>query len=198
MKKWMGMALLAFALIAIGYVALPGFALERLEQAAQAVDANDPRERQRGVEALRRYVDFPVLRDNLKLRLQRQLRESMGDSLPQEFDELLVAGTNLLLSPLLSRLVSPEGIADLLRGGRNMHEFERELYRQRRPRTEPEQHTAEQNAEWRRLGWRFAGPNRITADYGDSDRAALRVALERRGLRWRMVDIELLPTEHRE
>ncbi|SHF24234.1 Protein of unknown function [Microbulbifer donghaiensis] len=200
MKKWLGVALLSLALIIIGYVALPGFALEQLEQAAQAADAREQGERQRGVENLRRYVDFPVLRDNLKLRLQRQLRESMGDSLPEEFDEFLVAGANLFIGPLLNQLVTPEGIADLLRGGKNMYEFERDLYRRRSPSIESQaqEHDADKEAGWQRLAWRFVGLNRVTADYGDSDQAALRLELERRGLRWQLVDIELLQTVDRE
>lgn len=200
MKKWLGLALMSFALIVIGYVALPGYALEQLEQAAEEADAREQRVRQEGMDKLQRYVDFPELRDNLKLRLQRQLRESMGNSLPEEFDELLVAGTNLFIGPLLSQLITPAGIADLLRGGTNLYEFERELYRRQSPpaQNQAQEQGASEDAGWQRLDWRFTSFNRITADYGEGGRASLRLMLERHGLRWQLVDIELLETTNRE
>jgi len=183
MKKWLLAALVAVVLLAVGYIALPEYTLDRLEQAAETEN----------VEQLQRYIDFPALRDNLKVRLQRQLRESAGDDIPPEFGDLLVAGANLFIGPLLQHLVTPEGIGELLQGGRNLRAFERELYRQSSPSVEPPPEMEEDGgAGWHRQRWRFTGFNRVTADYGEDGETQLRLLLERQGMRWRLVDIELL------
>lgn len=185
-KKWLFFALFSFALLAAGYIALPRYTIGQLEQAA----------RNENTEQLQRHIDFPALRDNLKLRLQRQLRESVGDEMPEEFGELLSAGANLFIGPLLQQLVTPEGIGELLRGGEELREFERELYRQSSPppRQPPAVESEEEGAEagWQLQRWRFAGANRVTADYGEGGAAELRLILERRGLHWQLVDIQLL------
>lgn len=183
MKKWLFVTLFSFALLAAGYIALPRYTIEQLEQAA----------RNENTEQLQRHIDFPALRDNLKLRLQRRLRESMGEEIPEEFGELLSAGANLFIGPLLQQLVTPEGIGELLRGGEELREFERELYGQSSPspRQLPEA-KEDREAGWHLQRWRVAGANRVTADYGEEDAAELRLILERRGLRWQLVDIQLL------
>ncbi|WP_323846354.1 DUF2939 domain-containing protein [Microbulbifer magnicolonia] len=200
MKKLLWIALLSLTLLVAGYVALPGYSLEQLEQAAQDASAEQQSVRRQGVETLQHYVDFPVLRDNLKLRLQQRLRESMGDALPAEFDELISAGASLFIGPLLQQLVTPAGIADLLRGGRNLREFERELYRQQGAPAATELREPETSGDsgWQRLRWRFAGIDRVVADYGERGQADLRLILARRGLRWQLVDLELLQGEKRE
>ncbi len=183
MKKWLFVTLFSFALLAAGYIALPRYTIEQLDQAA----------RNENTEQLQRYIDFPALRDNLKLRLQRRLRESMGEEIPEEFGELLSAGANLFIGPLLQQLVTPEGIGELLRGGEELREFERELYGQSSPtpRQRPEG-KEDREAGWHLQRWRFTGANRVTADYGEEGAAELRLILERRGLRWQLVDIQLL------
>ncbi|MFC6977530.1 DUF2939 domain-containing protein [Microbulbifer taiwanensis] len=124
MKKWLCVVLISLALLAAGYIALPRYTIGQLEQAARNEDS----------EQLQRHIDFPALRDNLQQGLQRQLRESMGEEVPAELGDFLAAGANLLIAPLLQQLVTPEGIGELLRGGRELREFERELYRQSSPR----------------------------------------------------------------
>ncbi|SFC08183.1 Protein of unknown function [Microbulbifer thermotolerans] len=186
MKKWLTIALVSFALLAAGYIALPRYAIEQLEMAAR--DENE--------EQLQRYIDFPALRDNLRLRLQRKLRESVNGDVPEEFREFLAAGVNLFVSPLLQQLVTPEGIGELLRGGKDLREFELELYRMSSSVSgdvvdvpENEENT------WQLRRWRFVGVNLVSADYGGDTTARLRLILERRGLRWQLVDLHLLGGE---
>lgn len=183
MKKWLWISVVSLAVLAAGYIALPRYTVAQLEEAARRED----------VERLQRYIDFPVLRDNLKARVQERLRRSMDDSVPQELNELFTAGTNLFIGPLLQQLVTPAGVGDLLRGGRNLAEFERELYRQPADGgAGGDTGAPADDGEWQLLGWRLAGLNRATADYGSDGDVQLRLFLERRGLRWRLVDIALL------
>jgi len=189
MKKWLWSSLVLLAMLAAGYVALPRYTVAQLEQAARSEDS----------ERLQQYVDFPALRDNLQQRLQQRLHGSMGDSVPPELDELLTAGANLFIGPLLRQWITPAGIGELLRGGRNLAEFERELYRQAR---QPEYGSqavpprpAEPAGDWQLQHWHLAGINSAVADYGDGERPQLRLYLERQGLHWRLVDIALLQVE---
>lgn len=183
MKKGLLISALLLALFAGGYAALPRYTAEQIVRAAEAEDT----------ERLRRYIDFPTLRENLKLRLQQRLRESMGESVPEELSELFAAGANLFIMPLLNQLVTPEGIGDLLRGGKNLREFERELYRDSLPNGEPvEPAPRDREGDWRLLSWRFLDFNHVAADCGDENGAQLRLILQRQGLHWRLVDIALL------
>ena len=183
MKKWLGITLLALTIVVAGYVAMPRYTVDKLEEAARNED----------IEALQQYVDFPALRDNLKVRVQRHLVESIGDSVPPELGELLSAGTNLFIGPLLRQLVTPAGIGDLLRGGKNLEAFERELYRQPMDDTvTPPPDDDEQDGDWQLQAWRFTALDRVSADYGENGEVALRLIMGRQGLHWRLVDIALI------
>ncbi|MCO1332756.1 DUF2939 domain-containing protein [Microbulbifer sp. OS29] len=195
MKKIVWMGGLILTLIVVGYLALPFYSIGQLQRAAEMAKSEDPQIRGESIDTLEHYVDFPVLRDNLKVRLQAQLRTSIGNSIPQEFDELLGAGANFFMEPLLQQFITPEGIADLLRGGEDLDEFEREIYRQdsagSAPEPEPSTGKPKEDA-WRRMSWRFTDVNHLSVDYGEQDRAELRLLMQRNGLRWQLVDIELL------
>ncbi len=188
MKKWLSIGLAILLILAGGYIAWPRYSLGQLESAARDED----------LEALRKYVDFPLLRDKLQSRLQRRVRESMAEDLPAEWGDLFAAGTNLFMAPLLRQLVTPEGVAGLLRGGRDLRALERELYRQ--PTAPVGEAEAGRDADrdgpgdWKLQGWRLVALDRASADYGGDGRRELRLILERQGLRWRLVDIALLET----
>lgn len=201
MKKTLWSGAVVLALLLAGYVVLPFYALEQLQRAAQMAAAEEPEKRRESLDTLERYVDFPVLRDNLKLRLQSQLRSSIGNSIPQEFDELVTAGANFFMGPLLQQFINPEGVAELLRGGKDLQSFERELFAQdlqEKPAPVPEKVQPMENGSsngWRRLGWRFTDINHMRADYGEHNRAELRLLMQRNGLHWQLVDIELLDNQ---
>ncbi|MFA0809768.1 DUF2939 domain-containing protein [Microbulbifer epialgicus] len=204
MKKVLWTGAVVLALLLAGYVALPFHALEQLQRAAKMATAEEQEKRRESIDTLERYVDFPVLRDNLRIRLQEQLRSSLGNSLPQEFDELMTAGANFLMGPLLQQFVTLEGVAELLRGGEELQAFERELFSrgmsQEQP-LEPEKNgTAEEESPdgWKRLSWRFTDINHLRVDYGENGRAELRLLLQRNGLHWQLVDIQLLDNTDRE
>lgn len=177
MKKWLlFISFAVIALLATVYFASPRYAISKLELAA----------RNGNVEQLQHYIDFPSLRGNLNNRLQHRLNEALGEDTPDEVREFLAAGSSLLVGPLLQQLVAPENIGDLLSGGKALVQFGHEMYRQPLPSTE------KKHRGWRLLHWRFASINRVTADYGDEQSAQLRLILERHGLHWQLVDLELL------
>lgn len=189
MAKWLLKTLILLLILGGGYIAWPRYSVEQLENAARTED----------LDKLQRYIDFPELRDNLQQRLQRQLRDSMGEEIPPELSDLFVAGSNLFMAPLLRQLITPGGVAELLRGGRDLRAFERELYRQQwEPMEEPDRSgpdaVTKENG-WQLQGWRLTGLNRAAADYGDGESRELRLILERQGLHWRLVDIALLGSE---
>ncbi|WP_444920358.1 DUF2939 domain-containing protein [Microbulbifer sp. CnH-101-G] len=198
MKKTLWAGIVVLALIVAGYVALPFYAMEQLQRAAQMAGAQEPEKRRESIDTLERYVDFPVLRDNLRVRLQEELRSSIGNSIPQEFDELLTAGANFVMGPLMQQFVTPEGIAALLRGGEDLEGMERRLFGQYAAPDADLYPQAQQESEkkpessWRRLKWRFTDINHLSADYGEADRAELRLTMQRNGLHWQLVDIELI------
>lgn len=182
MKK--GLLILLPVLLVIGYVFSPYYSARQLIDAAQRDD----------VEKLERYIDFPRLQGNIKARLRGGLEESLGESVPPEFGDLLRAGSDLILGPLVERFVSPEGIADIIQGRKNWRELERQL--QGRPSTRsaprrtspggssPGENEAGGNAtgnpavavggentkdeaheqRWRMAGWHFTGINQVVVD----------------------------------
>ncbi|WP_444887458.1 DUF2939 domain-containing protein [Microbulbifer sp. JMSA008] len=198
MKKFLWAGAVIIMVITAGYVALPFYAMEQLQRAAKMAGAQEPEKRRESIDTLERYVDFPVLRDNLRVRLQEQLRSSIGNSIPQEFDELLTAGANFVMGPLMQQFVTPEGVAALLRGGEDLQGMERKLFGQdTAPQADSYPQTRQDSEEkpessWRRLKWRFTDINHLSADYGEANRAELRLIMQRNGLHWQLVDIELL------
>ncbi|WP_445362737.1 DUF2939 domain-containing protein [Microbulbifer sp. ANSA003] len=196
MKKILWMSGLVLVLITAGYVALPFYSIEQLQRAAKMAKSDQPQVRTESIDTLEHYVDFPVLRDNLKIRIQQQLRNSLSNSIPQEFDELLSAGANFFMDPLLQQFITPEGIADLLRGGEDLEAFQREIYRQgsETPDISGNETSAAEEKEdsWRRMGWHFTDLNHLSVEYGEHGRPELRLLMQRNGLRWQLVDIQLI------
>lgn len=183
MKKWLIPLALLLALGA-GYLALPWHSAQQLLRDARAENIGEVSER----------VDFPALRANLRAGLQEQMRESMGESVPGELGDWLAAGSGLFLGPLLDQLITPEGVAELLRGGGGLREFERELYRGSSPDSSGSPSAAEgEDATWQVLHWSLPGASRFAADCGEAGgEPQLRLILERQGLHWRLVDINFL------
>ncbi|AQQ69079.1 hypothetical protein Mag101_16690 [Microbulbifer agarilyticus] len=196
MGKWLLRSLLLLSVLIMFYVALPWYSAHQLIEAAQNED----------VARLERYVDFPQLRGNIRGRLQEEIRESISDDIPPALGDLFKAGADLFVGPLLERLISPEGIVQLVQGQKDWREFERELSGmggRRAPEPSDNQRpaqseqaaspVAERGHHWRLHHWYFIGLNAVEVVCGnrdDFDRVLLR--LQRNGLRWQLVDIELI------
>lgn len=180
MKK---LLLVAVLLLVGGYVGIPWYTVEQIERSAAEEDP----------EQLAGYIDFPLLRENLKKGLQEDVRSSMGDEVPPELSDFLAAGTNLLVGPILRQLVTPEGMAELLRGGENLLNLERDLFGPKKNPRAGDEKENEAAQEWRLLGWRFSGPDRVSADYGPEGDPQIQLLLQRQGVQWRVVDLQFLP-----
>ena len=197
MKK--GLLIVIPLVLIIGYVLSPYYSARQLVDAAQRED----------VAKLERYIDFPQLRSNIKARVKGEVEESLGGSVPPEFGELLRAGSDLIVGPLVDRFVSPEGISDIIQGRKDWRELGRELKGRGRdlndrsasapPQAPLEDSEREQAGKherrWQLDGWRFTGINTVVVDcrqYKDGIAGdSVRLFLERQGLRWRLVDVAL-------
>nr|WP_255775456.1 DUF2939 domain-containing protein [Microbulbifer sediminum] len=172
-------------MLAAAYVAMPWYTAHQLAETAH----------NREIEQFGEYLDLPALRANLKTHMQQRMRESMDRDVPPELSDFLAAGANLFLSPLLEGLVTAEGLAALLRGGDELWQFERDLYRPEAGRDRPAAGARRDGGELRLRRWGFTGVSRIAADYGAGDETELRLVLERQGLHWRVIDLRFPATE---
>jgi len=97
-----GLAVFAFAIF---FATRPSAAFEQLSEAIAKQDQN----------AMSRFVDFPSLRESVKIRLRDELSASAaGSSNPMVFLGVVLAGA--LVDPLVEILVSPRGIAAMMSG----------------------------------------------------------------------------------
>ncbi|WP_299594248.1 DUF2939 domain-containing protein [uncultured Microbulbifer sp.] len=215
-KRLMGKLLVKLALclvvIAAVYAALPWYSAKQLIEAAHHEDTA----------ALERYVDFPQLRFNIRRRLNDEVQESVGTNVPPELGGLLTAGADLILGPLVDRLISPQGISDLIQGQKDWRELERDLERAlggagasppSAPSTSlsPQQPPAPPSAtedkvaadphdhHWRLRHWYFSGLNTVGVICGNKeDDTGVKLLLRRSGLRWQLVDMHLINSENGE
>ncbi|QQN73031.1 DUF2939 domain-containing protein [Croceicoccus sp. YJ47] len=104
MRKLLALLLFAGLLFGGWYYASPRYALHRLEQAARDGDAA----------ALEERVDFAALRGSLVSELDEEIGARGGS--PLERLGARIAG--VAAGPVVDRLVTPEGVARLLREGR--------------------------------------------------------------------------------
>ncbi|WP_160152077.1 DUF2939 domain-containing protein [Microbulbifer sp. ALW1] len=208
MGKWLARGSLLVILLGVVYAALPWYSARQLIAAAQSED----------VATLERYVDFPTLRSNILQDLREEMRGSMGANLPPELDGLFTAGSDLILKPLVERLVSPQGISDLIQGRRDWRQLERNLEsalggRAQTPREQPHSGSPapsgkqpadsaqspesaernERNRRWQLQSWAFSSVNTVEVTCGsEAERRRVQLQLRRDGLRWRLVDISLI------
>lgn len=92
----------AVVLAAVGLYATPFVALQQMRAAARAHDGP----------ALAAFVDFPAVRESLKLGLRAKLVG--GDVTPANVMGAEVAGA--LLEPMVDALITPDSLARVLRG----------------------------------------------------------------------------------
>ncbi|MEW5249142.1 DUF2939 domain-containing protein [Microbulbifer discodermiae] len=185
MKKLLVGLLLLLAIATVTYMAMPRYAAGQLVEAARLQDTQ-------GVEQL---VDFPRLRENLKQRLQAQLRSSVGDAFPPEFGDLVTAGSGLFITPVLRGLITPAGIADILSGGDSLHQFERELYPPPSANDDAAEASADETRHWQLQRWRYLALDRVAVDFGQAEDPHLRLFFSRRGWHWLLTDMALLEGE---
>jgi hypothetical protein len=108
-KTWIiRLALAAVALAALAWLAAPVFAVKGLIHAARAGDAH----------GLERHVDFPAVREDLKLQLRSRLVDHLRDD--PEMARNPWAGLGLALAPALvdgavDAFITPQAIGAMVR-----------------------------------------------------------------------------------
>lgn len=194
MGKWVLRAGLIVAVLGLAYGALPWYSAHKLIEAAQHQD----------LETMERYVDFPQLRSNIRERLLEDVRVSVERDLSPELGSIFAAGAELFIGPLVDSLISPRGISELIQGQKDWKEFERELQgafggnraSSSSPAQPPETRENGHRHHWQLQGWRFSGLNTVEVFCGNrEDRSEVKLFLQRSGLRWRLVDMQLINEE---
>ena len=107
MKKWLALPVLA-AVLLLGYAAAgPFLAYNGIREAVKAQDTA----------ALAEHVDFPVLRGNLKARIDDYVVRRAGPGMQSNvFGAFAVRVASGLAGGLVDTLVTPAGLAALLEG----------------------------------------------------------------------------------
>lgn len=176
MKKWLiGGALVLVALVA--YVAAgPYLAINGIRQALAAQD----------VAALERHVDFPTLRLNMKAHVEDYIARK-GGGLAESTGLLGAIGMQVasgLGNTAVDTMVTPLGIAALLQGHRTWmrasgQTVDGDTYGEPRPADPLKDATLH-----------FDSPSRFTAMVPNDGGQPVTVVFQRRGLRWRLSDIQ--------
>lgn len=100
--------------VVVAYAAYPYWSLYRLEEALEAGDES----------SLKHYVDWPAVRSGLKEDLSAMLSRETGRAIASGDGEQALGGmlastiANAMLEPLINALVTPEGLAAMIREGR--------------------------------------------------------------------------------
>ena len=170
--------------------AAPLYAFQALSQAARRGD-------QAGVAAL---VDFPALRANLKTQLTARVETAIQND--RGLGKGPFRGLGALLAPTLvdqvvDATVTPEGVSAIAAGGRAPLSDFTGLKSALPP--PPEATPARPagiprpGAKKPRTSFAYRGPNTFVGVTANGDNAPLAWVMERRGLGWKLTNIELPP-----
>lgn len=143
---------------------------------------------QRDTAKLDRYVDFPMLRANLRAQLSDYVVRRAGPDLQSSlFGALLLSAGDRLSATAVDALVTPTGIGALLEGhtlwkraSNDLDSPSNDAYAAPRPARQLNGATH-----------RFESLSRFTATTHTPQGAPVVFVLQRSGLRWRLVDIRL-------
>lgn len=188
-KLWLTLGVLAAVAFLAGYFASPIFAFRALADAAE-----------RGDEAkLERLVDFPAVREDLKL----QLRDRLIGALQQDqtlsdgpFGQLGALLGPAIVDQVVNVAVTPQGVAAMVRSGRAPLSDVTARAAPPPPEEPPVAPAPAAKADGRKTSFAYQGLNRFRARMTtpEAPSAPLGWVLERRGLiAWRLVRIELPP-----
>lgn len=106
LAKWLGVG--AVGVFSIWFYSTPYLTIWEMQKAAASKDAT----------ALSKHIDYPALRESLKITLQEQMAKSSSQSI-ESGDPFAAMGTTLaqtLINPIIDAIVTPKTIAALLKG----------------------------------------------------------------------------------
>ena len=169
------------ALLAVWLFFTPYLAFRGMRAAAEARDA----------EALSAYIDYPVLKENLKAsfnaRLLGQAREASQDN---PFAGLGAALASLVVGPMVDAFVTPQALAEMMKGEKPR------LIRRAEPADTPASGSTDgKPARRARTSMGYEDVNRFVITVSPADRPdaePLRLVLQRQGLAsWKLSAVRL-------
>lgn len=163
------------------YAVYPYWSLYRLGEALEVGNES----------ALKRYVDWPAVRSGLKEDLSGILSRETGQAIASGNGEAALGGVlasaigNALLEPLLAVLVTPEGLAAIIREGRA-----RKSSALPDRRTDPT--TSADNVLWDRLSFAFfTGPATFEAVLETDSGEEVVCEMQLNGMHWQLTRLRL-------
>ncbi|HCV95826.1 hypothetical protein D3C87_428370 [compost metagenome] len=176
MKKLPWLLLALVLLLAGVWFSGPYLAVRGLAQAIEARDTG----------RLDRYVDFPMLRANLRAQLNDYVVRRAGPDVQSNvLGALFLAATSKVTDTAVDAMVTPTGIGALLEGHTLWKRASNDL-ESNDAYAAPRKARPLQGAEHR-----FQSLSRFTATTHTPDGAPIVFVLQRNGLRWKLVDIRL-------
>ena len=177
MKKLLALLLAAVFAVAAYVAAGPFLTINALRKAVET----------QRVSGLKRHVDFPVLRANLKAQLDDYvLRQAGADAQRNAFGAIALQIAGGLSGSVVDAMLTPAGIGAVLQG--------RNLWQRGSGaginRNDTYAHTAPANP-LQDPSYRYESTSRFTATVNDGSGDPLVLVLSRDGLRWKLTDIRL-------
>lgn len=173
-SNWLIAVVAALALCVGGFLLSPWWSLSGLARAAITADK----------QRLTLYVDFPRVRESLRAQINAQMAASVAKDLKDNpFAALGTLLGSAMVDKAVEAFVTPDGLTRL---------FE-EAMRDQRTDGDPtpsRADTARKLYDTVGLEWLSTSAVKVLV-YGDQDQIATTLLLERSGLTWRVVDIEL-------
>lgn len=176
MKKFGSLLLI----LLIAYAAYPYWSLYRLGEALEVGDEG----------ALKQHVDWPAVRRGVKEDLSGILSRETGRAIASGNGEAALSGVlasaigTALLDPLVDAVVTPEGLAAMIREGR-ARKSRAAADRQSGP-------TQDGNVLWERLSFAFfTGPATFEAVFETEDGEEVVGVMQLNGMRWQLVRLRL-------
>jgi hypothetical protein len=164
--------------VVIAYAAYPYWSLYRLGEALEVGDEG----------SLKRYVDWPSVRSGLKEDLSGMLSRETGRAIASGEGEEPLSGMlaatigNAMLEPLIDGLVTPEGLAAMIREGSS---------KEGAP-TSDSQSNGRDGGLSRRLSFAFfTGPATFEAVFETEEGEDVVAVMRLNGLRWQLVRLRL-------
>lgn len=179
-KRLIALATLIVLLLACWIAAGPFMAIRGIQQ---AMDTRD-------VSKLERHVDYPALRANLRAQLEDRIAREIGRRFGPEMAGGAASGVaGMLSNNAVDAMISPTGIAVLLQGHALVQRATGNVEPEGGVTAGPVAYDPLKNARKR-----FESPSRFVATVDSADGKPVGFVFERKGLRWRLSDIRLPPS----
>ncbi|CAN5622553.1 DUF2939 domain-containing protein [soil metagenome] len=175
MKKLIWTAVALFAAMLAFVAAGPYLTINSIREAVKTEDAR----------ALSRQVDFPALRESLKLQLGDRLVREAGPTIQSgRFGAIGLRLAGGLVGGAVDAMVTPAGLRALMEG--------RKVWNRGTGIPPPSRSdTSAQPEPLRDARYRYESPSRFTATVADDAGSPVVFVLTRKGLRWKLSDIRL-------